>query len=80
MNAPNCPDCNIPMEQGHILDQNRTTPTFSHWQPGPVVPENFLWIADVPGTAQIDSLNWRQVVSYCCPQCRLLREYAMDID
>jgi len=80
MNAPNCPDCNVPMEEGHILDNSYFGYTFSHWQHGPVVPESFFWMMDLPDSAQVDRLNWRKVVSYCCPQCRLLREYAMDIE
>jgi len=80
MNAPNCPDCNVPMEEGHILDNRHARTTFSHWQPGPVVPESFFGMMKLPDSAQVDRLNWRKVVSYCCPQCRLLREYAMDIE
>lgn len=80
MKVPNCPDCNVPMEEGHILDNDHVRYTFSHWQPGPVVPNSFLWMMDLPDSAQVDRLNWRKVVSYCCPQCRLLREYAMDIE
>lgn len=76
MNAPNCPDCNVPMDEGRILDHNYARATFSQTQPSPVDPENVLWIADFPNSARVDRRNWRPVVSYCCPECGLLREYA----
>lgn len=64
------------MDEGHILDHRHTQTTYSHWQPGPVTPEKiFGW--KLPESAQIDRENWRAIVSYCCPECGLLREYAL---
>jgi len=79
MNAPNCPDCNVPMEEGHILDMAFGEAWTSHWQPGPSIPTGFFGKKQ-PHTTKLDQKHWRKVVSYCCPQCRLLREYAMDIE
>lgn len=74
MNAPNCPDCNVPMEEGYILEFGHyNAPSVSSWNAG--VPKLVSWFL---GTRlEVGYGKQLPIESFRCPQCGLLREYAL---
>ena len=75
MNAPNCPDCKMSMEEGYALELGHyNAPAVSCWYPG--LPK---WVSGFLGT-RLDYLPGRRLAieSFRCPQCGLLREYARE--
>jgi len=76
MNTPCCPDCQVEMEEGFILDlQHYNQPDISKWHPGPPrkVPI-FLWATAL----EVKTSKSIGVQSFRCPNCGLLREYALQ--
>ena len=74
---PKCPDCQVPMDAGHVLDHSDVVKYPACWQPG-VPPEagKFLGIFQSEQTTRVNYDEKRMIVSFCCPECGLLREYA----
>lgn len=76
MEAPNCPDCNVPMDPGHVQDRTDTSPRPAYWQAGLLPPARKL--LGIPDTEHSTGpREMRMIVSYCCPDCGLLREYTL---
>lgn len=75
MNAPNCPDCNVPMEQGYIPEKGHFDAlTVSEWYPGSPKFRSGLF------GKGLDVVLGRSLAieSFRCTQCGLLREYARN--
>jgi len=75
MNTPCCPDCQVEMKEGFILDlQHYNQPDISKWHLGPPtrVPFLFATYLEVKTSKLID------VQSFRCTNCGLLREYALQ--
>ena len=65
---PTCPDCREPMERGYSPDWNLSGAA--------------VWIEGAPETSALATLKTRgralrPIVSWRCPACGLLREYAV---
>jgi hypothetical protein len=74
MTAPKCPDCNVTMEEGYAVDSGRFNgPEVLSWYSGqPSLIQNvFGPIVKLPAAGKLGIESWR------CPQCGLLREYAL---
>lgn len=75
---PICPDCQTEMEQGFIPDfsygSSLQSVVQTLWHPGDPTSRTFLGLQT--GTVQFDASAARKVVTYCCPDCGLLRSYA----
>ena len=73
MKEPNCPHCRVPMEQGFLLDHvQHSSGTVARWVEG--TPEKSFWTG-----VKTKDREMREVVSYRCPQCGLLLDFAVEI-
>jgi hypothetical protein len=68
---PRCPDCDVLMEEGFILDSIRGegVKKAAEWVEGP--PVRAFW-----GGVKTENRQRYEVQSFRCPKCGLLREYA----
>lgn len=72
MKDPACPDCNVVMERGFIPDVRRTGYDETYWMKGHFTMATSLGWGR--GTGDVSM----KVVTYRCPDCGLLREYAFS--
>ncbi|MFM7317668.1 MAG: hypothetical protein ACKO85_21280 [Isosphaeraceae bacterium] len=73
-----CPDCSVTMQEGYLIDNTHYQVFESAWHPRPVNYNKFFGF-DV-GKSGGMKVNWSEAItitSYRCPQCGLLREYAV---
>jgi predicted RNA-binding Zn-ribbon protein involved in translation (DUF1610 family) len=67
---PDCPNCRIEMQQGHVLARGYLIPPIAtHWVAG--LPKERPRVA-----RRADADEKIPIVSYRCPQCGLLQDYA----
>lgn len=71
-----CPDCGIAMEEGIMAEFTFNRVMEILWHPKEVGPETFIWTQ--PGTVGFDRTKFVEIVAYRCPQCGLVRTYAID--
>ncbi|MSR61220.1 MAG: hypothetical protein EXS08_02065 [Planctomycetes bacterium] len=73
MTPPNCPECRVAMEAGHVADRARSSLCTPLWVAGP---------ADWTGThiwsvaSKLKGHDVYAVVSYRCPNCGFLSSFA----
>ena len=74
-----CPDCLVVMQEGVIIDRTDHDVSVSVWHPWPVEYNKFFWF-DVGKShgMKLDHTKLMRVTSFRCPQCGLLREYAIS--
>ena len=71
MKQPNCPQCHVSMEQGFLLDRGHANVgNAARWVEG--APEKSVWTG-----VKLKDRSVRPVVSYRCPQCSLLLDFAV---
>ncbi|MHC2068971.1 hypothetical protein ACYFX5_15990 [Bremerella sp. T1] len=66
-----CPDCEVLMEQGFIPDRVNTGYDMTYWMNGQFTSMTAMGFAR--GTGGVSML----VATFRCPECGLLREYAL---
>jgi hypothetical protein len=71
-----CPDCKVAMKEGFMTDFafNRTIEVL--WHPGKVESSTFLGIRQ--GAMEFDRTKFLPIVAFRCPECGLVRTYAID--
>jgi len=70
---PKCPQCRVPMELGFLLDlSNGGTGKVARWVEGE--PGKSGWTG-----LRLKGRTLRDIVSYRCPQCGLLLDFAREI-
>lgn len=74
-----CPECQVVMQQGIIIDHTYANLLASAWHPWPVEFNKFFGF-DVGKShgMKLDRTRMLQVSSFRCPQCGLLRNYAFQ--
>ena len=68
-----CPECGGAMETGFVLDTTYGVNAVARWVAGR--PSRKWWLF---GGADVRGRDCREVVSYRCGGCGLLREYATE--
>ena len=73
-----CPDCLVAMQNGIIIDRTDNDVSVSVWHPWPVEYNKFFGfdVGKLNGM-KLDQSKLIRVSSLRCPQCGLLREYAI---
>lgn len=66
---PTCPDCDVRMEGGFILDRTDSGSKPTTWVEG--APDKTFW-----GTMKVKDRRQMTVYAWRCPTCALLRMYA----
>jgi hypothetical protein len=70
---PNCPHCRVAMERGFLLDRGHANMgNVARWVEGE--PEKSMWTG-----IRLKDRKLRPIVSYRCPQCGLLLDFARGI-
>ena len=70
-----CPDCDVRMEDGFIVDFSQAGGIVSRWAPGSPQFAKFLgWLTSGLKVRNADLIS---VTSHRCPQCGLLKSYAI---
>ena len=68
---PSCPQCRLPMEQGFLLDCGHANAgNVARWVEG--VPVKSIWTG-----VKTKNRKVRPIVSYRCPGCGLLLDFAI---
>jgi predicted RNA-binding Zn-ribbon protein involved in translation (DUF1610 family) len=67
---PNCPQCRVAMERGFLLDTGHAN-TVANWVEGE--PEKSVWTG-----IRLKNRTLRPIVSYRCPTCGLLLDFARE--
>jgi hypothetical protein len=70
MTAPNCPSCNVEMDEGFLIDRGHlNAPSQNEWAQGAV--EHSWWQGiKLKGRERLKTMTYR------CPKCGLLQSYA----
>ena len=66
-----CPDCQAEMEIGFVPDLYAQI-VQSRWHPGPATSKTFV------GNLKLDNKAMIPITAYRCPQCGLLKHYALS--
>ena len=73
--AKQCPDCNVAMEEGYIPDFAFNTVLQMLWHPGKVQQATVLGIRT--GSLKLDQSKFVSTTAHRCPKCGLVRTYAL---
>ena len=71
---PSCPNCEVEMETGFTVDYAHGAVMQSMWRPGKPEKRKLLGLIGGVGVKS-DHRSDPKIISYRCPECRLLLNY-----
>ena len=70
-----CNDCDILMDEGHIVDFANNAAVSSQWAPGK--PQWGKLLGFVLGAIKVNKSELMETTTFRCPKCGLLKSYAV---